>query len=628
VVVALIADQNQTFDLVRPRPALAWSPVQRYLENLHAECAADRSGSLASYIPELARANPDDFGICIATVDGCVYEVGDTRREFTIQSMSKPFTYGIALEDQGRQRVFDKIGIEPSGEAFNSISLEADTGRPLNPMINAGAITAASLVAGESLERRLERVLDVYGRCAGRELAIDRQTFESELSSGHRNRAIGHMLRTFGILVDDPEAALELYFRQCSVSVDCRDVSMMAATLANSGVHPLTRECALEPESVETMLSVMTTCGMYDGAGDWVEGVGMPAKSGVSGGILAVLPGQLGICVYSPLLDSRGNSARGVEVCRRLSRDLHLHFLFVARSSRGAIRAEYDIASVPSKRIRTRADRDALLSRGRRVRVYELQGDLLFSGCERLVRAIVEHSEDLEAVIIDLRAVSLLSDAAKSMLGSLGVALNEQGKQLAFVDCGRRSSYLPSAADEVGSGSTRQRVFGNRDEATEWAEDLLLAEDSNSHEVVELAECQLCRGLSGDHLALLASLLERRSLLPGELAVRAGDPAEAIFILVAGEVSVTIDLESGRRRLVTIIPGATFGELAVVDQATRTADVRADRASEVLVLRSSTFEEVGRSCPELQSALLRNLLRGAYEIIERSTRELSSLASW
>jgi glutaminase len=609
-----------------PRRGPASSPVQRYLEGLYAECAGDRSGELANYIPELARANPDDFGICIATSDGCIYEVGDTRRRFTIQSMSKPFTYGIALEDRGRRRVFEKIGIEPSGEAFNSISLEAGSGRPLNPMINAGAIAASALVAGSSLERQLERVLDVYGRCAGRDLSIDLETFESELSSGHRNRAIGHMLRTFGILEDDPEAALDLYFRQCSVSVDCRDVSLMAATLANSGVHPITRERALQPESVETLLSVMTTCGMYDGAGDWVEGVGMPAKSGVSGGILAVLPGQLGICVYSPLLDPRGNSVRGVEVCRRLSRDLHLHFLYVARSARSAIRAQYDIASVPSKRIRAAADREALLSLGCRVLVYELQGDLLFSGCERLVRSIVDRSEDLEAVIIDLRAVSLLSDAAGSMLGSLGTALDETGTQLAFVDRGERPRL--TSAGIADPGGPTPRVFGNRDEATEWAESLMLGENANSHDPVDLADCQLCRGLSEANLALLESLLERRVLRAGELCVRAGDPAEAMFVLIAGEVSVTIDLEAGRRRLVTIIPGATFGELAVIGQATRTADVRADRPSEVLVLRSTVFEELGRGCPELQAALLRNLLRGAHEIIERSTRELSSLASW
>jgi glutaminase len=583
---------------------------------------------LATYIPELARANPDDFGICVTTSDGCIYEVGDTRRQFTIQSMSKPFTYGIALEDRGRRRVFEKIGIEPSGEAFNSISLEVETGRPLNPMINAGAIAATSLIAGDWPATRLERVLDVYGRCAGRELSIDQQTFESERLSGHRNRAIGHMLRTFEILDDDPEAVLDLYFQQCAVSVDCRDVSLMAATLANSGVHPLTRKRALEPDTVETLLSVMTTCGMYDGAGDWVEGVGMPAKSGVAGGILAVLPGQLGICVYSPLLDPRGNSVRGVEVCRRLSRDLQLHFLYVARSARSAIRAEYDIASVPSKRIRAPADRDQLLNLGSRVPVYELQGDLLFSGCERLVRSIVERSEDLDAVIIDLRSVSWLNDAAASMLGDLAGALSDKGKPLAFVDRGEHPSLTRMIDTEYGGGRPRPIVFGNRDLATEWAESLLLGEGVTFHEAVELADAPLCRGLSDAHLELLASRLERRTLQPGELIVRAGDPAEEIYILISGEVSVTIDLEAGRRRLVTIIPGATFGELAVLGQATRTADVRADRPSELLALSSTAFDELKRSCPELQAALLRNLLRGAYEIIERSTRELSSLASW
>ena len=213
------------------------SPIDAYLGRLHERWLADESGAVADYIPPLALAEPGWFGIAIATTDGHCYEVGESRRGFTIQSISKSFTYGLALADRGFEAVDAKVGVEPSGEAFNSISLAPDSGRPLNPMINAGAITSASLVAGDSAAARLDRVLSSYGRFAGRALGVDAEVYESEHATGHRNRAIGHMLRGFGVLDDDPEIALDLYFRQCSVTVDCRDLALMAATLANGGVH-------------------------------------------------------------------------------------------------------------------------------------------------------------------------------------------------------------------------------------------------------------------------------------------------------------------------------------------------------------------------------------------------------
>src|ERR1700709_505148 len=243
------------------------SPIDFYLARLHQDWSADGSGAVPDYTPPLALADPDSFGIAMTTTEGHSYEVGDSRVEFTIQSMSKPFTYGLALADWGVDAVDGRGGVEPGGEAFNSISLAPGSGRPLNPMINAGAITSASLVAGASAAEREARLRAPHGSFAARPLEVETAVYESERDTGHRNRAIGHMLRSFGILELDPEAALDLYFRQCSVAVDCRDLSLMAATLANGGVHPLTGERALEREYVDRVLSVMTTCGMYDSAG-------------------------------------------------------------------------------------------------------------------------------------------------------------------------------------------------------------------------------------------------------------------------------------------------------------------------------------------------------------------------
>src|SRR5262249_41616722 len=291
----------------------------RYLRSLHERFRGLEDGVVATYIPELAHADPRWFGISIATADGYVYEVGDTRQPFTIQSISKPFVYGLALEDRGRAAVLERIGVEPTGDAFNEISLESPTGRPRNPMINAGAIAATSLVRGDSLQDRWARILALFSFYAGRKLAMNEAVYRSERDTGHRNRAISHMLRNFEIIRRDPEPDLDLYFRQCSIEVDCRDLSIIGATLATGGVNPVTRERVIQADSVDEALSVMTTCGMYDYAGEWVYRVGLPAKSGVAGGILAVMPGQLAVAVFSPPLDERGNSVRGVAVCEALS---------------------------------------------------------------------------------------------------------------------------------------------------------------------------------------------------------------------------------------------------------------------------------------------------------------------
>ena len=408
-------------------------PIARSLARLHARFRDLRDGRVADYIPELSKADPDWFGISIATTDGRVYTVGDTEQPFTIQSISKPLVYGLALEDQGRDAVLAKIGVEPTGDAFNSISLEPGTGRPLNPMINAGAIAAASLVAGRSTEDRFHRILSTFSLYAGRPLEVDRAVYESERDTGHRNRAIGHMLRNFGILTEHPDGPLDVYFRQCSISVDCRALGVMAATLANRGVNPITGERALRAETVADVLSVMTTCGMYDYAGSWVYWVGLPAKSGVGGGILAVLPGQFGIAVFSPPLDERGNSVRGVAICKELSREFDLHFLRTARAARSSVRSLYDLGAVRSKRVRTEAERRVLAERGRRSRVYELHGDLVFSGVEAAVAKVIESSAELDYAILDLTRASAIDDAAAQMLLDLVTVLGENDRVLLLV---------------------------------------------------------------------------------------------------------------------------------------------------------------------------------------------------
>ena len=418
------------------------SPIQAHLEAIHARYVGLHEGQVAAYIPELAKANPDWFAICLATNDGYLYEIGDSRQPFTIQSISKPFVYGLAIEDRGRNTVLKRIGVEPTGDAFNAISLESGSGRPLNPMINAGAIAASSLVAGHSPDDARARLLTVLSTYAGRPLAVDEAVYESERSTGHRNRAIGHMLRNFDIITEDPDSALDLYFRQCSVAVTCRDLAFMAATLANGGVHPLSGERAIHEDVVPDVLSVMTTCGMYDFAGEWVHSVGMPAKSGIGGGILGVLPGQFGIGVFSPLLDVHGNSVRGVAVCRELSRDFGLHFLRATRLSRSVLRSAYGLQSIRSKTRRSDAERRLLDSVGARGAVYELQGDLVFCTVEAVVRRITEQREGIDLVLLDLQRVKRTDGPAAQMLRDLCLEARADGKSLLFVGAERQPGLL------------------------------------------------------------------------------------------------------------------------------------------------------------------------------------------
>lgn len=310
------------------------SPFRNYLSDLHAKYRSLTEGAVADYIPELASANPEWFGICVVTKDGQIFEVGDCDQLFTIQSISKAFVFGLALEDHGREYVNSRVSVEPTGEAFNSIVLDESTNRPYNPMVNAGAIATTDLIKGKTGTERLKRVLELFKRYTGREHDINVPVFLSEKATGHRNRAMAYLMLNFGMVGDKIDDTLDLYFQQCSILVNARDLAMMAATLANGGINPVTKERAIAEQYVQDVISVMLTCGMYDASGEWCYRVGMPAKSGVGGGITAVVPGKLGIGTFSPPLDAKGNSTRGIQVCEDLSRDFGLHLFNAAKSDR------------------------------------------------------------------------------------------------------------------------------------------------------------------------------------------------------------------------------------------------------------------------------------------------------
>lgn len=284
-----------------------------------------RDGEVASYIPQLALADPEALGVAAVSMEGTVYKAGDADLPFTIQSVSKPFIYALALQVNGIEELDTRVGVEPSGEPFNAISLEEDTGRPKNPMINAGAIVVSSLMAGSTAADKTESIRAGLAAFAGRHLDIDEAVYASELETGDRNRALAHLARAAGVLGSSVDVATETYFRQCSLVVTARDIAVMAATLANAGRNPITHEQVVSEPVARWTMAVMAGSGMYDSSGEWLARVGLPAKSGVSGGIAAVDPGHFGIGTYSPRLDDRGNSVRGIAALETLSSEYGLH---------------------------------------------------------------------------------------------------------------------------------------------------------------------------------------------------------------------------------------------------------------------------------------------------------------
>lgn len=601
------------------------APIQGYLEELHDLLAGLSAGEVANYIPELTQADPDWFGIALVTVDGNVYQVGDARQPFTVQSISKAITYGIALEDNGTARVFDKVGVEPSGEAFNSISLEPDSGRPLNPMINAGAIATTGLIHGGTPEERFDRIAQRFAQYTGHPMTVNDAVYVSERDTGHRNRAISHLLRNADIISGTPEDVLDVYFKQCSIEVTARDLALMGACLANSGVNPITGVVALDPDHVERVLSVMSTCGMYDYSGNWIFNVGMPAKSGVGGGIMAVLPGQFGLGVFSPPLDSKGNSVRGIRVCEALSRDFGVHLFKVARAtSSSVLQATYDVSEVGSKRIRHQDQRMLLQEHGAKVRVYVLQGELMFGSTDSVIRTLSEDLDRATHVIIDFRRVVDLDSASLKLLADFSGLMARGGKRLHYT--GTRDKYafrryLIKHAQGVDTESLLG--FEETDRALEWCEDQLLGVEhpvAGGETEVSIEGQYLCAGLGPAEVGQLHRLCRKCKFAAGEVLFRTGEVAESLYMLATGLVDVVVKSHGKtERRLVTMCSGMSVGEFAMITDGARSAEARAVTDSICYELR---FEDIDET---LKGKLLINLAKELSRRLSKEARELQAL---
>lgn len=302
---------------------LSEAKINAALDAAYAQFKDLKEGANADYIPALAKVDPNIYGIALVTTDGRVYTKGDVSSEVSIQSISKVFTMAKVIEERGTGAIAQNMGVDATGQVFNSIvAIEQYKGAEMNAMVNPGAITATSMVSGGSRDEIWNKILGYYGDFAGRPLSVNQDVFKSESETNQRNQAIAMLMYAYGHIKDDPLRATDIYTEQCSVNVNAKDLATMAATLANGGVNPVTGKMVMKSENVPEVLAVMATAGLYDDSGQWLYKTGLPAKSGVGGGIIAVSPGKFGIAVISPPLDAAGNSVKAQKTIEAVSNAL------------------------------------------------------------------------------------------------------------------------------------------------------------------------------------------------------------------------------------------------------------------------------------------------------------------
>ncbi len=326
LVVTLIVSTQISFGQKKGTKAPEVSPYQTAIDQAYARNKDLKEGKNADYIKELATVDPNIYGIALVTTDGKLYTQGDLASRVSIQSISKVFTLARVIEEQGAKAVMDKIGVDATGLRFNSIvAIELQKGKEINPLVNPGAIAATSMINGIDSAAKWKSILQTHSDFAGEQLRLNGPVYKSEAGDNLRNQAIAHLLFAYGRMYFDPVQATDIYTKQCAINVNAKDLAVMAATLANGGINPVTKKKIVSPETAAFTLSVMATAGLYDDSGQWLFAVGLPGKSGVGGGIIAVCPGKFGIAVISPPLNAVGNSVKAQKTIYEIVKDLRVN---------------------------------------------------------------------------------------------------------------------------------------------------------------------------------------------------------------------------------------------------------------------------------------------------------------
>ncbi len=600
-------------------------PLARFLAHCHTDFSKDDSGEVASYIPELALADPNHFGIAATTVDGFVYEVGDSTVEFTIQSISKAFVFALALEAVGAEKVEAIVGVEPSGDAFNSIRLRADN-RPFNPMVNAGAIACIGLICESDADGAFERRAQHARPLAGRRLEVDEPTFRSERETGDRNRAIAYLLRTHGILQGDVDKVLDVYFRQCSLRVSARDLSVMAATLANKGRNPLTGEQVASSYVVARTLSVMTSSGMYDLGGRLGLSRRHPRQERRRrrhrrGPSLAARPRHLFAAHRRP-----GNSIRGLRTCEALSTHFGLHMLNRVGDVQTCIAASYDVGSVSSRRTRPVREQAILEAHHEQCAILELTGALSFANVEYVSRRIGSLRQNLKYLILDFRRVPSVSEAALRLLADIFDDLASARVDMVFSGIPKGTPAEQSLrgwlADRPGVRSIATAGRGHR--MGRGPHHPAPGRRSLSRKAGRHRRAGIAGRTGPDELADLTGSMVRREYRVGDRLISAGDPASSLMFVASGVVSVR--LHSGVR-LATLSSGMAVGEMALLETS-RSADVWADTHVTCFELSLDAFNGFRDRYPHAGEKIMANLARLLAKRLIVANHKIEVLASY
>jgi glutaminase len=422
---------------------------------------------------------------------------------------------------------------------------------------------------------------------------------------------------------------LENYFRQCSLLVDCRDLALMAATLANGGIHPVSGRRALAGEHVERVLSVMATCGMYDFAGSWLYEIGMPAKSGVGGGIISVLPGRFGIGIFSPLLDAKGNSVRGIEVCRHLSRDFGLHVFKRGGVPSMALGRVYTAAEAPSRRKPSPEMRGYLDEHAHRIKYLCLHGYLAVDGVEYIIRQMIEMADASTCFILDMHQVDGISENAARLLNDARLCFVGENIGVVFSRIHARPAIEGPLGKTSPKGDRGFLSFEDNDLAVEWCENRLLGDrlQANAREA-RLADCQLLNGLSPELLKQVECVAGEMHFATGAAILTSGEPSDGgVYFIGKGRVSILVPLGDGaHQRIASLGPGMNFGEMVLLGKSTRSATVVADDEVQCWVLKVDEINRLASESPQLKILLLENILRSMAESLRRATQWIGALA--
>jgi glutaminase len=501
-------------------------------------------------------------------------------------------------------------------------------------MVNAGAIAVAELFPGDTPKQRIGAMRNALSRFAGHELDLDESVFRSESETGHRNRAIAYLMRNSNMIRREPEDVLEVYFRQCSMLVNCRDLAVMAASLANDGVNPITGEAAMPAEFVQDVLSVMHSCGMYDYAGQWAHEVGIPAKIGVSGCVIAVIPGQIGIATYSPLLDSYGNSVRGVMACRQISADFGLHAFCSRTGVESVLRHELYGLRIRSKRLRTPAERAVLDRSSGAICIIEAQGRLYLGTAERLVHRIRKVAANATHVIVDFRHVQSADRATLCLLqGFSGVPANPSCRLIfSHILAKGPLANLRSALASTEGSSRPAQIFATLDDALEHVEEEILQRRKPASEepALTLLEIMIFQNLDAEEIGLLTQSVAPKltTFEPGQIIIRQGELGKTFFVIVRGSASVelpSIGPDGRTVQIASVGKSLAFGHLALIEGRTRGAQVVAETELVCYAISVEDLRAFGLSHPGIYGKILTNIISDLADTLRASNETIRAL---